>query len=109
MHRRPLPRRGEVKGECVAQVGEGFLFCLALAGHVNFDALGNIPVAVPHDAGSECALHNVGCCSSDCAVNRERYHLRSDCDRLGRHNRRSTYDLDEACQSLRNFRGVGIK
>ena len=41
-----------------AQVDECFLFRLALAGHVNFEALGDIPVALMCDAGDERALHN---------------------------------------------------
>lgn len=38
--------RSEVEREGLAQVAEGFFFCLALADHVNVEALGDIPVAL---------------------------------------------------------------
>ena len=50
--------RSEVERERLTQVDEGFRFRLALACHVNLEALGDLPVAVLHDAGGERALHH---------------------------------------------------
>jgi hypothetical protein len=52
--------RSEVERERLAQVDEGYIFRLALTDHVNFEALGDMPVTLLRDAGGERVLHNVG-------------------------------------------------
>ena len=43
--------------EGFAQVGEGFFFGLALAGDVDFEALGDVPVSFTPNGRGEGALH----------------------------------------------------
>jgi hypothetical protein len=47
----------EVKLKGLFQVGEGFFFGFALACHIDFQALGHIPIPFLPDAGGERALH----------------------------------------------------
>jgi hypothetical protein len=50
-------RRLEVDIEGFAQVGESFFFGLALAGNVDFQALGDVPISFTPDGRGEGALH----------------------------------------------------
>ena len=48
----------EVERQGLTEVDEGFLFCVTLASHVNFETLGDVSVALLSDASGERALHN---------------------------------------------------
>ena len=45
--------------QCFLQIGESFLFGLALAGHIDLQALGDVPLPLTPDCRREWSLHNL--------------------------------------------------
>ena len=55
--------RFEVKFQCFFQVGERLLFGLALAGNIDFQALGNVPVSLAPNGCGKWSFHDCYSCT----------------------------------------------
>jgi hypothetical protein len=55
----------EVQLQCLFQILKSFFFTFALAGYIQFEALGDIPVPFAPDSRGEWSLHCLHCFTAD--------------------------------------------